>query len=140
MNKENKSGGLSKFCEKSMLLLFWVTQLFLTLRLFQPPPLQRLLILLLLTYVLLPSLSPYTSIHSFCLLLFTRDNSIPGPDSLRVPWIPYCFLSVLKTRPRFCYSPKRLSLDTVRGLSSGSFLLFGSLQREHTPSTVCLGQ
>lgn len=75
--------GLPKICEKSMLLLSWVTQLFLTLQLFQPPSLQKLLTLLLLTYVLLLSLSTYTSVHSFCLPLFTSDNSTPGQDFLK---------------------------------------------------------
>lgn len=78
-----KIWGLPKICEKSMLLLSWVTRLFLTLRLFQPPSLQRLLALLLLTHVLPLSLSIYTSVHSFCLPLFTSDNSTPGQDFLQ---------------------------------------------------------
>jgi len=60
--------------------------------------------------------------------------------SSSILWISYSFLSVLKTRLRFCYIPKCLNLGTVCGWSSGSFLIFGSLPREHTPSTVCLGQ
>lgn len=93
--KEVKSGGLSKICEKSVFLLFRVTQLFLTLRLFQPQSLQRLLILLLLTYILSSSLSPYTSTHNLCLPLISQDNSTSGPGFLM--WIPYPIISVPKS-------------------------------------------
>lgn len=136
--KDVKSGGLSKICEKSVFLLFRVTQLFLTLWLFQPQSLQRLLILLLLTYILSSSLSPYTSTHNLCLPLISQDNSTSGPGFLL--WIPYPIISVLKMTPRFCYTPKCLSLCTVCGQFSGSFVLFGGLPRGHTASTVCPGQ